>query len=242
MLLAVFGGALLFSGIHIGGYFAESGAELQSLNQTRQAYVQALQQQPEEDSAGGAGAYAPEDSAAAQAYAALVQKNADAAGWLIIAGTGIDHPVVQSADNDYYLGRSFENKRSKHGCLFIDYRNSADSRHIVIYGHHMKDGSMFGMLPQYALESYFDAHPTITLNLRGSLSQWQIFSVHRTDNSLMPVQFADDKAFGEYAQGIKGLSLYETGVDVSSADTVLTLSTCDGSSRERFVVHAKKLS
>jgi sortase B len=82
----------------------------------------------------------------------------------------------------------------------------------------------------------------ITLNLRGSLSQWQIFSIRRTDDSLLPVQFADDSQFGTFVQNLKDLSLYDTDVDVTSDDTMLTLSTCDGSSRERFVIHAKKIN
>ncbi len=241
VLLAVFAGALIFSGIQIGSYIAENDADMRSLNNTRQVYAQALQGLPEKPDDTSEGAAAPQDGAGADAFAALTRLNADAAGWLTIPGTGIDHPVVQCEDNDYYLNHSFEGKRSAHGCVFMDYRSTADSRHIVIYGHHMKDGSMFGGLPQYELESYCAAHPTVTLNLWGSLSQWQVFSVHTTDDSLLPVAFADDSVFGEFAEGLKGLSLYDTGVDVTPKDTVLTLSTCDGSSRERFVVHAKKI-
>ena len=245
VLLAFFAGALVFSGIQIGGYFIESDAEVSALNAIRQTYAQALTgqtAQTDDASENADDAVSADDAAAAGAYAALTRINADAVGWLTIPNTTIDHPVVQRDDNAYYLNHSFEGKRSAHGCVFMDYRNNADSRHIVIYGHHMKDGTMFGQLPQFELESYFKAHSTMTLNLWGRLSQWQIFSVHSTDDSLMPVQFADDNAFGEFVKGIEGMSLYDTGIDVTPNDTVLTLSTCDGSSRERFVVHAKKIS
>ena len=245
MLLAFFAGALVFSGIQIGGYFIESNAEVNALNAIRQTYAQALTGQTSQTDDRGENtndSAAASVAAASSAYTALTQLNADAVGWLTIAGTAIDHPVVQCDDNAYYLNQSFEGERSKHGCLFMDCRNNADSRHIVIYGHHMKDGSMFGILPQYVLESYFEAHPTMTLNLWGQLSQWQIFSVHSTDDSLLQVQFADDAAFAEFIQGLKSASLYDTGIDVTPNDTVLTLSTCDGSSRERFVVHAKRIS
>lgn len=104
----------------------------------------------------------------------------------------------------------------------------------------MKDGSMFGSLWQYEIKDYYDAHPVISLNLRGEASEWQIFSVHRADDSLLPVVFADAGAFEEYMNGLAGLSLYDTGVKVASSDRILTLSTCDGQN-ERFVIHAKKI-
>lgn len=245
MLLAFFAGALVFSGIRIGGYFIESNADVNALNAIRQTYAQALTGQATQTdgaSENADDAVPADDAAAASAYAALTQINEDATGWIKIPGTNIDHPVVQCDDNAYYLNHSFEGQRSAHGCVFMDYRCHSDIRHIVVYGHHMKDGTMFGLLPQFELESYYQTHSTITLNLWGRLSQWQIFSVNSTDDSLMPVEFADDKAFDDFIQGLKNVSLYDTGIDVTSNDTVLTLSTCDGSSRERFVVHAKRIS
>ena len=240
MLLAVFGGALIYSGIHIGGYFFEGSQDMQLLENVRQVYAQALKEQPVQADSAADGAALP-DETAKNAFSALSELNAEAAGWLRVPGTGIDHPFVQTGDNVYYLNHSFEGGRSSHGCMFLDYRCNADSRHLVIYGHRMKDGSMFGGLPQYEIQDYYESHPIITLNLRGTTSNWQIFSAHRTDDSLLPVQFADDSAFDEYVQSLKGLSLYDTGADVTSDDTVLSLSTCDGSDSERFVVHAKKI-
>ena len=244
VLLAVFAGALVFSGIQIGGYFIESDAEVSALNAIRQTYARALTGEASQsvDASDADDAVSADDTAAASAYAALTRINEDAVGWLTIPDTTIDHPVVQCDDNAYYLNHSFEGKRSAHGCVFMDYRCHSDIRHIVIYGHHMKDGTMFGLLPQFELESYYQTHSTMTLNIWGRLSQWQIFSVHSTDDSLMPVEFTDDNAFDEFIQGLKNVSLYDTGIDVTPNDTVLTLSTCDGSSRERFVVHAKKIN
>lgn len=241
MLLAVFGGALIYSGIHIGGYFFEGTQDMQLLENVRQAYAQALEEKPAHTGDVTDTAALPDDAPKA-AFLALLKLNAEAAGWLCVSGTGIDHPFVQTGDNVFYLSHSFESGRSSHGCLFLDTRCGADSRHMVIYGHRMKDGSMFGGLTQYEREDYYAAHPIITLNLRGVFENWQIFSAHRTDDSLLPVQFADDSTFDAYVKGLKGSSLYDTGVEVASDDAVLTLSTCDGSDSERFVVHAIKIN
>ena len=242
VLLVICGGALIYSGIHIASYFFEGSQDLQVLQDVRQVYARALEEKEPVQTDSLTDEASLPDHAAQNAYLALSKLNADASGWLSIPGTGIDHPFVQTGDNVYYLKHSFEGARSSHGCMFLDYRCNADSRHLVIYGHRMKDGSMFGGLPQYEIEDYYAAHPVITLNLRGELSQWQIFSAHRTDDSLMPVLFADDDTFDEYIQSLKASSLYDTGINVASGDTVLTLSTCDGADSERFVIHAKKIN
>ncbi len=239
VLFLVFSAGLIYSGVHIVRYFVENAQNNQQLEVVRVAYEQALKAHtPQTESE--ADSTAPADEAANNAYLTLTKLNADAAGWLCILGTPIDHPFVQTDDNDYYLHRSFEDARSAHGCVFLDYRCAADSRHLVLYGHRMKDGSMFGALSQYEIKDFYNAHPVISLNLRGEASEWQIFSVHRADDSLLPVVFTDAGAFEEYMNGLAGLSLYDTGVKAASSDTILTLSTCDGPN-ERFVIHAKKI-
>jgi sortase B len=242
LLLAFFGAGLIYSGIHIGGYLLDGKDEQQSLMDVRQTYAQMLENNPSVKTSDDSNDDAVmRNEASLKAFEALKEINADAVGWVTIYNTSIDHPVVQTSDNVYYLKHSFDGERSSRGCVFMDYRNSIDDRHIVFYGHHMKDGSMFGTLPLFEDPSYYEAHSDITINLRGTESHWKIFSVQIMDDGLMPVAFSDYSDFDSFIMSIKGASVYETGVNISDQDIVLSLSTCDDTSRERFVVHAKRI-
>ncbi len=181
--------------------------------------------------------------ASMQEYQSLLTINPDAAGWLSIAGTNISYPVARANDNMFYLTHSFAQKQSAHGSIFMDYRNGGqkEDSHILIYGHNMRDGSMFGNLTDYKNESYFRDHPTITLNLRGETAVWQIFSVSIANDDALPVDFSDQTEFEGFLTYLKADSLYETGVTVDTSDQILTLSTCSRDyENARFTVHAKK--
>lgn len=86
----------------------------------------------------------------------LIAENPDAIGWISIPGTPIDYPVVQTTNNTFYLNHGLNGKRLEAGAIFADYRFSAP--HIILYGHHMKDGSMFGSLQKYASSEYQNKH------------------------------------------------------------------------------------
>lgn len=242
LLLGIFCAGLIYSGVHIGGYLIEGNFEQQSLGNIQQTYAKAFEggisDQTTEDNRYDV---ALQNASAMQAYKALTQINKDAVGWLAMPGTDISHPIAQANDNTFYLQHGFEGERSARGCVFMDCGNSADDRHIVLYGHHMKDGSMFGTLPLYEDPAFYELHSDITLNVQGTLSRWKIFSVRVTDDSLLPVKFSDNSEFEAFVIKITDDSKFDTGEDVSVQDTILTLSTCDDANRERFVIHAKRL-
>lgn len=98
-------------------------------------------------------------------FDALYAENQDVIAWLYCPDTPINYPVVQAADNDYYLRRLLDGSRNIAGTLFLDYRNTSDLSdwNCVIYGHNMNNGSMFGSLADYQSQSYFEAHPEIFL-------------------------------------------------------------------------------
>lgn len=108
----------------------------------------------------------PRESAPIQVdFDALCAENGDVAGWIYCEGTSIDYPVVQCADNDYYLHRSYDGSYSASGAIFADANNRADFAdcNTIIYGHHMKDGSMFASLSMWAEQEFYEEHPVIWL-------------------------------------------------------------------------------
>lgn len=184
-------------------------------------------------------------------YAALYQENEDLVGWLSIEGTGIDYPVLQCEDDEYYLHHDFYGEDSKYGCLYV--REQADldgGTNFIIYGHNMRDGAMFGDLDLYLKESFFQEHPTISFDTLYEERVYEIVAVfwsqvyHAGDEVFKYYQFyeADTREeFEDFYRNIKALSIYDTGVEAEFGDTFLTCSTCayhveDG----RFVVVAKR--
>ncbi len=183
----------------------------------------------------------------------LYEENSDLAAWLSIEGMVIDYPVMQCEDDEYYLHHDFYGKESKYGCLYV--RNTADintpGTNFIIYGHNMKDGSMFGDLDLYQKESFYQEHPVISFDTLYEERSYEIVAVFKSrvynvdDDVFKYYQFyqADTREeFDYFYENIKELSLYDTGVTAEFGDTFLTLSTCayhveDG----RFVIVAKRI-
>lgn len=185
-------------------------------------------------------------------YRILHDKNKDIAGWLTIEGTGIDYPVMQCTDDEFYLHHDFYGKKSPHGCLFVKKQADLTSgTNFIIYGHSMKDGSMFGDLDLYETEEFYKQHSFITFDTLYKERTYKILSVFRTqvdsakNDTFKYYQFykADTKKqFDNFYQNIKNLSLYNTKVKAKFGDTFLTLSTCSyHTDNGRFVVVAKKV-
>ncbi len=187
-------------------------------------------------------------------YATLYTKNRKFAGWLKIGGTNIDYPVMQTVDNDYYLNHNFNQEKDANGALFLDCTCSLYPRstNMIIYGHHMKSGNMFGNLQAYAKESYGKDHSLITFDTIYEKATYQVMyvfysKVYDNDDLVFKYyQFIDansETEFNYYMEEMKKLSLYDTGVTAEFGDTLLTLSTCDHSQTDgRFAVVAKRIS
>ena len=185
-------------------------------------------------------------------YAALKRENEHLAGWLLIEGRGIDYPVMQCEDDEYYLHHDFYGNDSKYGCLYVRERADLENGvNFIIYGHNMRDGAMFGNLDYYLKESFYKEHPFISFDTLYEERVYEIVAVFRSqvyraeDDVFKYYQFyeADTvEEFEEFYTNIKALSIYDTGVEAEFGDTFLTCSTCayhveDG----RFVVVAKRV-
>ena len=186
-------------------------------------------------------------------YKTLYEKNKKLIGWLKIDDTIIDYPVMQTNNNEYYLEHNFNQEYDKNGSLFLDCdcQIYPRSTNLIIYGHHMKSGQMFGQLQKYAKESYGKKHSVIQFDSIYEKATYQVMYVFRSqvynenDMVFKYYQFIEansEKEFNSYMQEMEKLSLYDTGVTASYGDSLLTLSTCDNSQEDgRFVVVAKRI-
>lgn len=173
--------------------------------------------------------------------------NEDIVGYLKINDTTIDYPVVQSDDNKYYLDHDIYRESSVAGWIFMDYENdiALEDKNIVIYGHNMKQDTMFHSLRYYLSEDYFQQHRHIRFQTAYGDYTWEVFSFYRTDISFPYIQvlFPTPEAFYSLALQMKSKSLYETGVTIHPEDRILTLSTCTNESEDtRFVLNAKLIT
>lgn len=179
-------------------------------------------------------------------FASLTSDCPGAVAWIRMDDLStIDYPIMQTSDNDYYLHNDANGQSSVDGSIFLDYRNKSASSdlHTIIYGHNMRDGSMFGTLISYQDEDFYKAGSgKFTIYTPSGTYRYQIFAVNIVDPSddTFMVGFKDTTVFGAFAQRLKADSLYDTGVNVTGTDQIVTLSTC--SSTDRLVVSAKRVN
>lgn len=174
----------------------------------------------------------------------LLEMNSDVVGWIRFdEPSEINYPVVQGRDNEEYLKRTFEANTNKLGTLFVDLNNPGDfsGRNTFIYGHNMKNGSMFAQLLKYKNDSFYKEHPYFYIYTPdGKVRTYEIFSagvVKDTSDSYI-MDYADDAAFQTYIDYIKQQSAYPTSAEVTTASKIVSLSTCTNvRDDERFLVH-----
>ena len=187
---------------------------------------------------------------AQQKYSALFEQNQDFIGWISIDGTNVNYPVMQTPSNpDYYLKHSFEKSYSDYGVPYIDEACALGiSNNIVVYGHHMRNGSMFADVCKYTDKSFYEEHKTIKFDTLSSLGEYEVVAVFKFDTNNESFKFneytaMDEAEFDEFMENVHSRQLYDTGVDAEYGDELLTLSTCEYTYKNgRFVVVAKKVS
>lgn len=180
-------------------------------------------------------------------YQELFLQNPDLIGWLTIDGTKVDYPVMWTPENpEYYSDKGFDKKDSKNGLLFMDKYSSlsGDGGNVIIYGHNMKNGSMFADLLKYEEKSYFEEHGTIQFDTLTETRMYEISAVLKSDDlSELPFGFTSSGGEAEEIIGqMQENSLYDTGVAMEYGDDFLTLATCDYSTEDgRLVIMAVRV-
>ena len=170
-------------------------------------------------------------------YSPVLKQNDDLVGWIKVPNTKINHPVVQSGSNDYYLNHNFEKEYDYRGAIFMDYRNDAinlDSN-TIIYGHNAYDTTMFSQLVQYEDVDFYKKSPIIEFNTLDANYKWKIYGVFITNatasedngyifNYIYP--YMDGENFDGFIEEVNKRRLYTTDVDINDDDKMLVLSTC----------------
>ena len=177
--------------------------------------------------------------------ASLKAVNPEVVGWLTVDNTEISYPVVQGPDNDKYLKTAYDGSRSNNGSIFMNAYNAADlsDQNTLIYGHHMRDGSMFGQLLDFEDSTYLDQHRTFTIYTETGAHQYLIFSAFVTYSAsfVYTDHFEFSWDFYDFIEKARTSSILDMGVEVTEEDQIVTLSTCTsrGNRAERFVVMGK---
>lgn len=261
-LLVLFIGIFLFAAVMLILYFAESKKQEKVYSELADIHKSALSDAPaipkDEN-----GIPHPEDIwvtvqspngseiSVLPEFVQLYSMNSDIVGWITIPGTTIDYPVMQTPqDADFYLKRNFNKENSSHGCIYA--RDVCDvfkpSDNITIYGHRMKDGSMFADLSEYEEKAFWQNHPIVEFSTLQGRYRYEIFAVFITTASEGQgfryhtfVDAATESDFNEFVNSCKSLSLYDTGITPEYGDKLITLSTCEYTNTNgRLVVVARR--
>ena len=185
----------------------------------------------------------------------MLSENSDFKGWITVPNTKIDNPIYQTDNNDFYLNHNQQKKSSIYGALFFDCQNviteAETDKNLVVYGHHMKNGSMFGNLTKYKQLSFYKQNPTVEFSTLYKKSTYKIYAAFvlnaskEDDNgyiyNISRKSFIDDEDFDSWVNEALERSLINTGVDVKNGDNIITLVTCTYDFDDaRFVVMARE--
>lgn len=244
ILFLIFFAVFVFSAAAVARYAANSYAQKRSYRHL----VELAEQSAENETAQPV---QPQEPTMLARYEALYRENDDLVGWIKIDGTNINYPVVQSKDApNFYLKHDFEKKYTDYGCPYAQQNCDvqAPSDNVVLYGHNMKDGTMFCDLTNYKSESFWAQHRTIQFDTLTEQHEYTVIAAFKGEASELFaynafVDAATPEEFDAYVAAVKELALYDTGISAAYGDKLITLSTCEYSFENgRMVVVAKRTS
>ncbi len=257
LLFAVF----FFSAWNLADYFLQSQKQqqqfdelLQIVEQSKLSVTEPIATTPPPTTPATPEETVPEETepSTLPEYAELSALNPHLVGWLQIEGTRINYPVMQNPNTvDYYLRRDFYGNYSSHGCLYAREQCdvTAPSDNITIYGHNMKDGSMFADLLNLRSKSYWQNHRYIQFDTLTEHHTYEIFAVVITTANKVTgfgyhkfIDAATAEEYQEFIEDCKSLSLYDTGITPVYGEKLITLSTCEYSRENgRLAVIARRV-
>ena len=175
----------------------------------------------------------------------LILENENTIGWFFISGTEISYPLMQAQDNSYYLNHTFSDSVNSSGSIFLDSANDKyfSDCHSIIYGHNMKNRTMFGNIREYMKEEYFNSHKEITIYREDCVDIYEVFSayVSAIDDkgySILNKEFLGTEENESFVNELQTKSKFKTKTKLSGESKIITLSTCTGDTSTRYVVHA----
>ncbi len=171
----------------------------------------------------------------------LVSMNPDCVGWVFVDGTPINYPVVHTPDEpEKYLRKSFYGKKSTGGVPFIDFRCTLDSSNIIIYGHGMRNGTMFGKLKYFVKKSFWEKHDIIEFETLDGCAKYKVFAVLEVKNDdtwYNKILLQTESSYNDAIEYAKSNSSYDTGYTPVFGQRLISLSTCYGETKaDRLIV------
>lgn len=176
----------------------------------------------------------------------LYEEYKDYRGWIKIENTNIDYPILQGEDNLYYLDKDINNEYLASGSIFMNYLNNGfDDNNTVLFGHHMRNETMFAQLKRYKEKEFFYGNNDIDIELNnGQHLKYRVFSIYITNakDNYIKTKFDNKNQYKEFLDNIKNKSMYESDIELDEYDKIITLSTCSYEFNDaRMVVHGKLL-
>ena len=163
-------------------------------------------------------------------FDALLETNKDVIGWIYIEGTKINYPIVQTVNNSYYVERMVNGQRNAAGSIFMDYRNESNftDRNSILYGHNMKNGSMFAGILDYRKPSFFEEHPEVIILTPERNFRYEVIAGYVCSplENAWRLSFATDEEFANWLTNALNRSVIGGNFEASGTDQILTLSTC----------------
>ena len=163
-------------------------------------------------------------------FTELLKINPDIKGWIFGEDTNVDYPVLQTDNNEFYLDHLYNKEANSSGSIFADYRNHGDftDRITMLYGHHMRNGTMFGSIEQYASQDFYDSTPTMMLYTpEGDYLIELISGTHENgDEQFVEFEFKTEEDFLKYVESFRERSTFKSDVVVQPGDKLISLCTC----------------
>ncbi len=176
----------------------------------------------------------------------LHKVNEEIVGWIYVEGIPtINYPILHTKDNDFYLHRTFRKEDLFPGSIFVDYKNKGtfEEPNTIVYGHNMKNGSMFGQLKNFKDQEFYDANPYFWIYTPEGAYRYKIYSVHDTSevSEAYTIFSGGGKKFLEWQEKMKKNSVVTTNIVLSEDDRTVLLSTCTSNSTMRTVVIGRRV-
>ena len=244
VLCLIFVGIFAFSGYKLYSIIHEYKVAENKYNDLSSQFVNSDRKKPDSEQSEEDKLANEETSPIDVDFDALREQCADVVGWIYSEDTVINYPMVIAEDNFYYLRRMIDGNYNSSGTLFLDCLNEGDfsSKNTLIYGHNMRDGSMFASIRNYDKQEYYDAHPKLYINTPDGNYRVEIFSGYITDadSDTYTIGFGSDEEYQAYLDKMVSQSAFTSDVKPTSADRIVTLSTCTYEySDARFVVQGR---
>ena len=177
----------------------------------------------------------------------LKEQNNETVAWIKVNNTNVEYPVVRATNNSFYLNHSFDKSKNSAGWIFADYKNKFDNtdKNIVIYGHNMRDDSMFGSLKNILNSDWYnnEENTNIALYTENEKYIYKVFSIYKIESEdyYIKTEFSNDNEFEKFIETLKKRSIKNFNIDISKEDSILTLSTCANNNKYRVVLHSVRV-